>query len=1815
MAKKEREKVLKYTFGNDNMDEALVDIYGGQMEEFLFYYAASTSVGYRDLFTMFFSDPALYTKNGLKKRFKLGVTPTQRMLIVDDKYENGFVSKTVDDIEVNTRLGKAIVTDGAVISVPEALAAIRGEEAKPYMYSKPLVMQMIDTDGIEHLNIIKFSTISLPEKEVKKFAGTSDIDFVEFESAVKNGLTVKDKNGGRVTRGTNQDTYRIISTEPEKHVDKKISMGVQAFYMLQHNIDLSLTYNVANVGEITGDKLMDLFERTVKEKISREYNKIIKNTGTNEIDSSIRNKKIYNFLKNKLSSSMYGLSILESLKLVNTDSGIVPNIPYDFDGMSDIVEGNLMAPFKNLLKINMRGAMLKQFPSVFVDGSLKDPYVDKDGNVQPGEIVIPFPYVRQLERLKTEEAKSDFIHNTLNNILVLTRTPTPIESFIGTFKVKMYIPTESDSVVFVPPAVYKMMHSDNDGDSVHAFMPEVDKKGNAIVPGHVYEDEDNEGVYFTENVESSSDIDSNLPAKSLNNLLLNIFISIINNKSLINKFHTDGDYKGLKNMATTLNDVQGISEDDIGDFFSPVGQFNMSVVFGGSNIGRGALSKRHFDMVGKYPAGYVEFVSDDVIYKEYKTNDVTDSGDLVTRHLGDITNAAVDHVNTPISYFLSLNKHSHAVDSVLIRKGVDLHTRYFYLSTPVLKRIYKDADLYGLWNSIKRALNNTLSELKRYDIDPDSINTDIMSLVNFEKLVEPGAKADLSITEQAKLEYLIVKYFADLVEEGDELTKSIMVLRYDTFISDMSYPLIDAIYKTFEKEANNKLYPMNVFFSENSMNPTKRHIYNLAILKSKDVVNDMIYASKAFKDVNDWISSSDDEIEKQRKLEDEVSIRKYVTSFLRSLYRFKESKYFQEVAKRFEHTNEYTSKIYDELSKLRSSNPTSFFLNRIAITTDKTEESNNKTLRFIYFNESIPTPDAIKVDIKQELKVLYLNSNTKKIMTDLFDYMFMMYGGMNSKKNIPTSMIPVEYFIDNNVFEDFRNNKDKTSDLNYFDFSDRALLLLNRRTHYKFPPETITNEDIIDSKVHGNLVTSFLTRDFSGLIVNFGSYTYLWYGKNTGGSYVYNLYQRYGTKSHAEFSYGESGFSKENAIDFVSENGESRDVSKMFTINALRTDARIFFQVNEMTGLEQTTNLTESIIPDIVNAENVANLVEEKPNVENTKITGINVRPKKSSINSLANRLTNPNWYSVGLMDVESVYKANASKIKAPQLDAEEALKYDMNLMYKLQVEKFRKNPELIDEINERGGLEFIMKSSHIVGVKNSRWEGIGMESNFIKVLAKSYEIVAKELNKFINIETSEEQISESDKNIISTTPNIIKFEEEQSSGYRERTIKNASADVTLALAFGLTSDMLKKSKSELYNLRNQRPNDLSIPSAGEKLTFDSVVEQNKKYVPIDAANLKITQERVDKIVNVLNSIKYDLFGSITLNIAGNGIYTMKGKYTQQQIDDFTYNLLKAIIESPNLKVKIESIRTGGQTGFDEAGAKAGIKLEIPTLILAPKDWKFRDVNKKDISDEKQFKDRFNIPTTPTKPREEQVVTNVLTTPTKPTDEEITKAVIYQGNFTRQDIKNRVDLVMLFGDNIEDSITEYIPTATQAVIRGLPNAVGIPTKKNRGTKDSSYFTDNDFEEFVKLVNKAINKAIKIAKENDAKIAIPSSGIGTGKAQLEERAPKLFRYLQARVNRLFTNTAASDEEINELKEFCRTGGKGKPSGGSNLPKAEYGLKTNTINLGNNWQLVKDIKGPSHKHGGVDINISNNGIKVSDKDGNIEAGEGLVIPINN
>lgn len=174
----------------------------------------------------------------------------------------------------------------------------------------------------------------------------------------------------------------------------------------------------------------------------------------------------------------------------------------------------------------------------------------------------------------------------------------------------------------------------------------------------------------------------------------------------------------------------------------------------------------------------------------------------------------------------------------------------------------------------------------------------------------------------------------------------------------------------------------------------------------------------------------------------------------------------------------------------------------------------------------------------------------------------------------------------------------------------------------------------------------------------------------------------------------------------------------------------------------------------------------------------------------------------------------------------------------------------------------------------------------------------------------------------------MIKFIQHKSPKYPPRTYENASADATIAFAF-----------------------DFNTP--GEKLTLDAVKSQGKLYIPVNPGSvLHIGKINHDASIIDENNIR-------TLNIAGNGLYTtIKWMYTQEDCDGLVYNYMQKLL-SRTTENKITLIRSGGQSGFDEAGLKAAVKLGIPALCLCPQGWKFMDENGSTICDEQKFKDRF----------------------------------------------------------------------------------------------------------------------------------------------------------------------------------------------------------------------------------------------------------------
>jgi len=168
---------------------------------------------------------------------------------------------------------------------------------------------------------------------------------------------------------------------------------------------------------------------------------------------------------------------------------------------------------------------------------------------------------------------------------------------------------------------------------------------------------------------------------------------------------------------------------------------------------------------------------------------------------------------------------------------------------------------------------------------------------------------------------------------------------------------------------------------------------------------------------------------------------------------------------------------------------------------------------------------------------------------------------------------------------------------------------------------------------------------------------------------------------------------------------------------------------------------------------------------------------------------------------------------------------------------------------------------------------------------------------------------------------NLI-LEENISDNYKVRTEENVNnSDLTLAIA-------------------------IDFDSFGEKITKELTIKADKKYIAVSPDGDPI--EKAAKIVAKMNEL--NLPQKFILNIAGNGLSTMKGQILQNEADEFTYILLKTISQNPKLNSKIGSVRTGGQSGFDEAGAKAAIKLGFTTVVHMPKGFKMRNQDGKDVT-------------------------------------------------------------------------------------------------------------------------------------------------------------------------------------------------------------------------------------------------------------------------
>jgi hypothetical protein len=108
---------------------------------------------------------------------------------------------------------------------------------------------------------------------------------------------------------------------------------------------------------------------------------------------------------------------------------------------------------------------------------------------------------------------------------------------------------------------------------------------------------------------------------------------------------------------------------------------------------------------------------------------------------------------------------------------------------------------------------------------------------------------------------------------------------------------------------------------------------------------------------------------------------------------------------------------------------------------------------------------------------------------------------------------------------------------------------------------------------------------------------------------------------------------------------------------------------------------------------------------------------------------------------------------------------------------------------------------------------------------------------------------------------------------------------------------------------------------------------------------------------------------------------------------------------------------------------------------------------------------------------------------------------------TRPYVRENRHKIFIFGDNL---LGKGFGGQAKAM-RGEPNAIGIPTKKTPSMDNDAFFTDIEFETNKAAIGRAFRKLSELPYGTT--IVIPTSGLGTGRAELQQRAPKTFAHLR------------------------------------------------------------------------------------------------------
>ena len=115
--------------------------------------------------------------------------------------------------------------------------------------------------------------------------------------------------------------------------------------------------------------------------------------------------------------------------------------------------------------------------------------------------------------------------------------------------------------------------------------------------------------------------------------------------------------------------------------------------------------------------------------------------------------------------------------------------------------------------------------------------------------------------------------------------------------------------------------------------------------------------------------------------------------------------------------------------------------------------------------------------------------------------------------------------------------------------------------------------------------------------------------------------------------------------------------------------------------------------------------------------------------------------------------------------------------------------------------------------------------------------------------------------------------------------------------------------------------------------------------------------------------------------------------------------------------------------------------------------------------------------------------------------------VDYVARYSREEIRANPRALYVFGDNL----AERGLGGQAAAARGEPNAVGIATKRAPSLVESAFLTDADLPRLQDHVAPALNR-LREHLAAGGTVVMPADGIGTGLAQMPDRAAACWHWL-------------------------------------------------------------------------------------------------------